>query len=61
MPSKAVVNWLLEDNQPSIRYRTLTDLLGRPRSNSDVREVRSRIPRVGWAEDLLTERNSVGM
>lgn len=60
MASKRVVEWLLEDNQPSVRYRTLTELLGRPRSDPEVQQTRKRIPETGWAADILTERNPAG-
>ncbi len=60
MASERVLPWLLEDDQPSIRYRTLTELLGRPESDPEVRETRSRIPKVGWAADILAERNPAG-
>ncbi len=60
MTSRKVLDWLLEENQPSVRYRTLTELLGRPQSDPEVRETRKRIPEVGWAADILTERNPGG-
>ncbi len=60
MVARAVVDWLLGEDQPAIRYRTLTELLGRPQSDPEVREARSRIPEVGWAADLLAERDAAG-
>jgi len=60
MTSKSVLAWLLQDNQPSIRYRTLTELLGRSQNDSEVRETRARIPGVGWAAEILAERNPAG-
>lgn len=60
MASKGVVDWLLEDSQPSIRYQTLTELLGRADSDPEVQETREQIPRVGWAADILAERNPAG-
>lgn len=53
MASKSVVNWLREENPSSIRYRTLTELLGRGANDAEVREARARIPHVGWAADVL--------
>ena len=58
--AKKVIDWLLEENQPSIRYRALTELLGRPESDSEVREARSRIPQVGWAAEILKDRDPAG-
>lgn len=46
-------DWLLDAGQPSVRFYTLVDLLGRRESDPEVRESRSRIPKVGWARDLL--------
>ncbi len=48
-----VVDWLVEAGQPSVRYHTLVDLLGRKESDPDVREAYSKIPRRGWAKDIL--------
>ncbi len=57
MPSaRAVVDWLLEADQPSVRYLTLRDVLGRPESDPDVREAKRAIPHEGWAADLLARR-----
>lgn len=50
----SVLPWLLEESQPSIRYRTLVELLHREPSDPDVRQARAQIPRVGWAADLLS-------
>lgn len=60
MPDPRVVDWLLEPEQPAIRYLALTQLLGRKESDSDVREARERIPRVGWVADMLSKRDPGG-
>jgi len=39
----AVLDWLLEENNPSVRYFTLTDLLYRPKSDKAVTESRKNI------------------
>lgn len=49
-----VIEWLLEDNQPSIRYYTLVDLLGRNESDDEVREAYSNISKKGWAKEILS-------
>jgi hypothetical protein len=46
-----VVNWLLEEDQPSVRYHALVDLLGR--SDGEVKQARSEITNRGWARDIL--------
>ena len=48
-----VLDWLLEENQPAVRYYTLVDILGRKEDDPDAREAHSRISRHGWARDIL--------
>ena len=48
-----VLDWLLEKNQPAVRYYTLVDLLGKRRDDPEVQEAYAQIPRRGWAKDLL--------
>jgi hypothetical protein len=60
VPSGKVLDWLLEEDQPSIRYLTLTQLLGRKETDSGVREAKARIPSVGWAAEILAGRNPAG-
>jgi hypothetical protein len=55
-----VVEWLLEEGQPAARYAALVDLLSRRESDPDVRSTRARIPRVGWAYDLLRGQGPTG-
>jgi len=50
---RGIIGWLLEEEQPSVRYRALVDLLDRREDDPEVRRARSRIARVGWAADLL--------
>ncbi len=56
----AVVDWLLESDQPAIRYRALRELLHRPVSDAEVRQARAQIPEKGWAADILAERHPGG-
>ena len=44
---------MLEEDQPSVRYHTLVDLLERKEDDPEVREAHSRIPRIGWARDIF--------
>jgi hypothetical protein len=60
MVSKAVLDWLLEEDQPSVRYLALRQLLGKPESDSEVRDARRRIPSEGWVADILARRDSGG-
>ncbi|MCI4318602.1 MAG: hypothetical protein L3K23_00495 [Thermoplasmata archaeon] len=55
-----VVEWLLGDDQPSVQYLTLTQLLGRRPSDSDVRKARAKIPTAGWAAEILARRDPSG-
>ncbi len=60
MPRTKVLDWLLEEDQPSIRYLALTQLLGKSETDSDVREAKVRIPSVGWAAEILARRDPAG-
>ena len=55
-----VLSWLLEENQPSVRYRALVDLLDRKETDPEVRSARSKIGRVGWAHDQLRRQGPNG-
>ena len=49
----SVIEWLLEENQPSVRYHTLIDLLGLERNIPEVTEAYSNVSKKGWAFDIL--------
>ncbi|HTP55327.1 MAG TPA: hypothetical protein VML53_01495, partial [Thermoplasmata archaeon] len=55
-----VIRWLLEEDQPAVRYRALVDLLDRPETDPEVRSARSKIARVGWAADQLKAQGPKG-
>jgi hypothetical protein len=59
-PDSRVLEWLLQEDQPVSRYRTLVDLLGRKESDPEVRSARSKIARVGWAFDQLHTQGDKG-
>ncbi len=40
----AVVEWLLEEENPSVRYRTLKEILGRDETGAEVMQAKSAIP-----------------
>lgn len=53
MGAASVVEWLLEEEQPAVRYGTLRRLLGRPESDAEVRAARRAIPERGWGKEIL--------
>lgn len=55
-----VLEWLLEPNQPAIRYYTLLDLLDYSKDNQEVRKAHSNIPRFGWARNILVAQKPGG-
>jgi hypothetical protein len=55
-----VLEWLLEENQPSIRCLTLTELLDKPRDNPDVKSALARITTTGWVADILSKQGHDG-
>jgi hypothetical protein len=57
---KDVLDWLLEPDQPSVRYLTLTQLLGKSKTDSDVADAKARIPSTGWVADILARRDPAG-
>lgn len=57
---KAVLDWLLEEDQPSIRYLALTQLLDRPEDDPEVRAAKALIPTKGWAADILAQQHAEG-
>jgi len=60
LKSKSVLNWLLEESQPSVRYLTLTQLLGRSEGDTEVRSVKQKVAKVGWAADILANQAPEG-
>ncbi len=57
--SQGVLNWLLEVDEPSIRYETLVHLLGSMENESVVEETGRLIGKRGWAAKIL-ERQKGG-
>jgi hypothetical protein len=56
---KSAVDWLLEEEQPSIRYLTLTQVLGR-KYDEEVRTARELVNSKGWAAEILSKRHPGG-
>lgn len=55
-----VIEWLLEENQPSVRYYTLLDLLDKSPNDSEVKKAYSNIYKRGWAFDILSKQKANG-
>lgn len=54
------LEWLLEEDQPSVRYLALTELLGHPRDDPEVISAERRIAETGWAADILRQQDHAG-
>ena len=52
--------WLLEEDNPSVRYFTLTDILGRPEGDSEVMKARQEIMELGVVHKILAEQADGG-
>jgi len=55
-----VLGWLLEESQPSLRYLTLTQLLGRKEDDPEVQSAKQMIPEKGWAAEILANQSLGG-
>jgi hypothetical protein len=55
-----VRDWLLGAEQPSMRYRTLVEVLGKEEQEPQVRAARKEIVRHGWAAEILSRRRRAG-
>jgi hypothetical protein len=58
--ARAVLDWLLEPDQPAIRYAVLRDLEHRSPDDGELQAARSAIPRQGWAAEILGKRSAGG-
>ncbi len=54
------VDWLLEENNPSVRYFALTDLLERASSDNAVKAAKVKIMEVGPVPKILSKQNVGG-
>src|SRR5260370_24908541 len=54
--SPAVSRWLLEENEPSSQYFTLTELMDRDREDATVRGAGEKIGKVGWAARIFAKQ-----
>ena len=58
--SDSTLDWLLEEDEPSVRYLTLTKLLGRSEKDPDVKEAKGAIGKFGWAAQILAKQKPGG-
>ena len=54
------LSWLLEDNEPNVRYLALRDLLERPAEDAELQEARELAHRQGAIATVLNEMNPEG-
>lgn len=54
------IRWLLDPSQPSVRYRTLVDLLDRSDRDPEVVAAKRKIPTEGWAAQLFAKQKPEG-
>ncbi len=57
---EGTIRWLLEEQEPSVRYFALTQLLEEPEDDAEVVSAREAIGRVGWAADILAKQKPGG-
>src|SRR2546428_11326368 len=57
--SPTVSRWLLEENEPSSQYFTLTELMGRDKQDTSVRKSREGIRREGWAAKIFAKQKQI--
>jgi hypothetical protein len=55
-----VVNWLLESENPSIKYLTLTELLGEPPESKEAQKIKMEIPKSSMILSLFSGQQSNG-
>jgi hypothetical protein len=58
--SNAALDWLLEENEPSIRYLALMQLLEKPPDDPEVQSAKETIGATGWAADILANQKPGG-
>jgi hypothetical protein len=53
-------DWLLEKDNPSVRYYTLREILGKPEKNSEVLEAKTDIMETGVVPKILSKQKNGG-
>jgi hypothetical protein len=54
------IDWLLEEDNSSVRYFALTELLEKPFSDNDVKATKDNIMRIGIVPKILSKQNENG-
>src|SRR5438309_9750898 len=54
--SPTVSKWLLEENEPSSKYFTLTELMGRDKQDASVWSAKEKIGKEGWAARIFAKQ-----
>lgn len=54
------IEWLLEKDNPSVRYFALTEILGKPENNSEVVKTKKEIMEIGPVPRILAKQNNEG-
>jgi len=54
------VDWLLEKDNPSVRYFTLSQILGKPQNSSEVQAAKQEIMITGVVPKILAKQNTGG-
>lgn len=60
MKTKKAIDWLLEEDQPSVKYLTLTQLLGKKEKDAEAVSAKKAITAKGWVAEILAKRNAEG-
>src|SRR5256712_2124006 len=60
VPEDPAVNWLLESEDPSVRYLTLTEILDRPSDSKEVLVAKKQIPNGPVVKALLSGQRADG-
>jgi len=58
--NKDIKEWLLEDENPSVKYQTLVNLLDRQESDPEVLDAKKKIMKVGLVPKILDKQNREG-
>ena len=56
-----VIQWLLEENEPSVRYRTLTELLNYPADHAEVVSARDKVAACKNVKRIFAKRDERGL
>jgi len=57
---ESALAWLLETNQPSVRYLALTNILDKGERDEEVASSRRAIPTGGWVAEILSKQQKGG-